>query len=162
MKRFLLALVACGTPSLDQPSSDSGSLADDAGSLDAPVINHGEAGDTSGCAAESKLIYVVGSTNQLYSYDPATNETKGIGAINCVPSSKVTAMTVARDGTAYAAVRGSSGESMWKVSLKNASCTPTSYAGNQQGQEIFGLGFSTDGPNTTTETLSTCTRIQRT
>jgi hypothetical protein len=45
---------------------------------------------------------------------------------------------------------------IFRVSTKDATCLPTPYVPGQHGFTQFGMGFSADAPNATTETLFVC------
>ncbi len=59
-------------------------------------------------------------------------------------------MAVDRQGTAWVLL---SDGGVYKVSVKDASCTATTYATGQSNFQKFGMGFSTDGASGSAETL---------
>src|SRR5262249_40222930 len=76
---------------------------------------------------------------------------KVIGKIDCPDAGAdwVTALAIARDGTAYI---NNHGHSLWKIDTKNASCAPTTYQ-YVSGPRPMGLAFSSDIAGGTHETL---------
>lgn len=110
--------------------------------------------DLSGCAVGTDLVYVVsGNTQSLYSFDPSVLRFTRIGLLTCEPGTSPFSMSVARDG--YAWVNYQDGR-LFRVSLQDASCTPTTFMPGQQGFTTFGLGFSADSPGGAAETLYAC------
>ena len=110
----------------------------------------GASGD--GCSEAAKLVYVVGTGNQLYSFYPPTLELKQIGIINC-PSGGTTPFSMAVDRSGRAWVLFSDGN-IYHVDVTTAACTPTSFVPNQQANfSRFGMGFVADAPGSTAETL---------
>jgi hypothetical protein len=102
--------------------------------------------------ADATLIYVVGESNNLYSFFPTDGTFKLIGTLKCPASGGDTpfSMAVDRKGKAFV-VFNPSGE-LFQVSTATAACARTSYQVGQSSLKTFGMGFSTDflGP---TETL---------
>ncbi|HEY3818061.1 MAG TPA: hypothetical protein VGL81_12870 [Polyangiaceae bacterium] len=96
--------------------------------------------------AGSTLIYVISVSNNLYSFDPATNAFTQLGTIACPsidPTATPFSMAVDRKGIAYV-VFSPTGE-LFRVSTANAACVPTGFAsGQQQFPPTFGMGFSQD------------------
>jgi hypothetical protein len=125
-------------------SGSSGSLLGDAGAVD----------NGAGCSDAAKLVYVVSDQNDLYSFHPDTLTFTNIGTMNCpaAPTAEPNSMAVDRNGVAW--VNFNDG-TLFKVSTADASCTSTSFV-PQQGFQTFGMGFSTNAPGTTAETLFVC------
>jgi hypothetical protein len=89
--------------------------------------------------AAATLIYVIGTSSELYSFDPAVGTFTPIGPIDCPGSiGSPFSMAVDREGTAY--VVFSSG-GLFRVSTKTAACTPTAYDPAANGNITFGMGF---------------------
>jgi hypothetical protein len=108
------------------------------------------------CAASAKLIYVLSTDYQLYSFDPTIPGTaayKLVGNLNC-PSNlggSPQSMAVDRSGTAY--VFFDSGE-LFAVSTLDASCQATSYVHpNQDFFNQLGMGFTAATPGSSDEVL---------
>lgn len=102
------------------------------------------------CPEESKFIYVMDAGGMLRRFDPPTWTFSALGSIDCgqgvgTPSS----MAVARDSTAW--VLFTSGK-LFKVSTKDASCSPTTFTAKADWTE-FGMGFVSDVEDGKTETL---------
>jgi len=106
------------------------------------------------CSEASKLVYVVGTGNELYSFSPPTLTFKQIGSINCVAAGGFGtpfSMAVARDGTAY--VLFDDGK-LFAVDTTTADCKATSFVPNQApGFDLFGMGFATNPGDPNSETL---------
>ncbi|MBM4377210.1 MAG: hypothetical protein FJ095_19185, partial [Deltaproteobacteria bacterium] len=93
------------------PASSTGTTFDGSSSMASgvggfmPTGSGGSTGTGSNeCSEASKLVYVVGTGNELYSFSPPTLTFKQIGSINCVAAGGFGtpfSMAVARDGTAY-------------------------------------------------------------
>jgi hypothetical protein len=107
-------------------------------------------GSADGCPDDAKTVYVVDANRTLSSFDPRTKTFHDIGTLSCPAAAKAQpfSMSVARDATAY--VLYDSGE-LFAVSTSTAACTKTSF--NDATFKNFGMGFSTDTPGGTTDTL---------
>lgn len=143
------------------PTSSTGSTFDVSSSAEAgvggfsPTGTSGSTGSgTSECSEASKLVYVVGTGNELYSFSPPTLTFKQIGSINCVAQGGLGtpfSMAVARDGTAY--VLFDDGK-LFAIDTTTAACKATSFVPNQApGFDLFGMGFSTNDGDPNSETL---------
>lgn len=95
------------------------------------------------CPPEETRIYLISSTDNLYSYAPLTRELRRIGKIDCAGGSYFAhpfSMAVDRKGTAY--VLFNDGK-LHRVSTRTAACSETSFApGPEAG--VFGMGFATN------------------
>jgi len=101
---------------------------------DVPIIsNCPDAGDT--------LVYVLGASNELYSFYPPTQVFTDIGTIKCPSSSSPNSMAVTRSGIAFA---GFLDGTLFEVSTANAACKATTYARDQDGVSTFGMGYAGD------------------
>jgi hypothetical protein len=91
-------------------------------------------------------IYVVTEDNELLAFQPPTLSFTPVGTINCPAKAGYTPFSMAVDhlGTAY--VVFNDGE-LFEVSVKDASCKPTSYVTKGGSFLTFGMGFAreTDG-----------------
>ncbi len=105
-----------------------------------------------GCLDESRLVYVVSSENDLYSFEPAKLRFTRIGTLQCQSGGALpNSMAVDRTGTAW--VNYDDGR-IFKVSTRDASCVATDFAVNQHDfGKRFGMGFSADAKGSTAETL---------
>ena len=134
----------------EEPSSDAGSdgpfLFDapeekppiDTFRPDVPLINP--------CPdAAATLIYVVGLKNTLYSFDPSAGTFTPIGTITCPGAgrNRPFSMAVDREGIAYVIydTPGQVATALYRVNLKTAACTMTSYDAAANRSETFGMGF---------------------
>ncbi|MBK6512676.1 MAG: hypothetical protein IPG04_00815 [Polyangiaceae bacterium] len=108
-------------------------------------------GSSDDCSEASKLIYIIGQGNQLYSFAPQTLTVTPIGVVSC-PSGGATpfSMAVDRSGTAW--VIFSDGH-LFTVDVATAACAATSYQPNQQGLSTFGMGFVATTPGSDVEEL---------
>jgi hypothetical protein len=148
----VLLLVACGGTRV------SGNGAPDGGGhlpdVDAALGSGGSGGGggSDGCVERAKLIFVVDATGTLASFDPMALTFNNIGTLNCPASALATpmGMTLARDATAWISYTDGS---LFRVDTTNAACTATGFAPNQQGFEVFAMGFASDSPGSIAETL---------
>ncbi|CAN5787917.1 hypothetical protein BH11MYX4_BH11MYX4_64480 [soil metagenome] len=101
--------------------------------------------------AEATLIYVVTSTNELYSFYPPDGTFTFISNIACPTNQSATpfSMAVDRRGVAYVLFTDNL---LYRVSTATGACVGTPFQANQQGFDSFGMGYATNaaGP---TETL---------
>jgi hypothetical protein len=149
---ILLVVGACssphesGFPSGEQTQGSTGGV----GTIGSFNTDGGVPADD--CAAEARLVYVVTAQDDLYSFMPSTTTFTKIGRLACpVVGTSPNSMAIDRAGTAW--VNYSDG-ALFKVSTKDASCTPTPFEKGQSKNFVrFGMAFATNGPNTTDETL---------
>lgn len=95
------------------------------------------------------LIYVVDSAAELLSFDPRKlpgDPFERIGTLQCAARGGPFSMAVDRHGAAWV-VYGDG--QMFKVSISDASCRPTTFRPTTR----FGMGFVTDTPGSSTEKL---------
>jgi hypothetical protein len=107
-------------------------------------------GGTDDCSDAAKLVYVVGQSGTLYSFDPPTLALTPIGTLSCPGPGTPFSMAVDRSGTAW--VLYSNG-AIYHVSTKDASCQATAYVSGQQGLTQFGMGFVANTPGSKDESL---------
>jgi hypothetical protein len=102
----------------------------------------------------TKLIYVVSTSNDFLSFDPRKlpgNPFHLIGKLHCGHNQMSPfSMSVDRNGIAW--VVYGDGE-MFKVNITTAKCDATSYIPGSSGSSTFGMGFSTDKSGGDTEKL---------
>jgi hypothetical protein len=95
--------------------------------------------------AAATLIYVIGESNNLYSFNPSTGDHDLIGKISCPdPGSSPFSMAVDRAGIAYVVFESNTdglATGLFRVSTKSATCEPTAYDPTQNGRATFGMGF---------------------
>ena len=108
-------------------------------------------GAASGCSDEAKTVYVVAADATFSAFDPRTKTFRDIGLLRCpaTPGAVPFSMSVARDAFAY--VLYDNGE-LFKVSTMDLACTKTAFQ-TDVTYRVFGMGFSTDAPGATTDTL---------
>jgi hypothetical protein len=123
------------------------------------------------CGAEgSDIIYTVDDSHRLWSFDPELlpgDPWQMIGTLSCPGAGTAlpgfdplggpaTPFSMAVDRQARAWVLYSSGK-LFLVSTDDASCDATTFAVGQQSEgttfELFGMGFVSDSPTATTDTL---------
>lgn len=109
-------------------------------------------GSSTGCSVESKFVYVLDRDAGLYKFDPPSLTFTPIGTLTCPAGALENPFSMAVDRNANAWVVYSDGQ-LFKVDTKTAGCTPTSFTPGQAGFVTFGMGFSTDGPGSTKDTL---------
>ena len=115
-------------------------------------------GPTDDCSEAARLIYLLSENNTLHSFDPSTRQVVSIGALACDPNMSPNSMAVDRDAVAWVNYVGNSGAgdasgAVFKVSTVDATCEPAPTVTLPAGWYRVGMGFSTDGADTTDETL---------
>ncbi len=109
------------------------------------------------CPERAKIVYVVTKGNQLLSFVPDKLQFKLVGNLQCPAQGGQTpfSMSVDRQANAWVLFVSAMGQGgpVMKVSTENAACQATNYQLGQQGQELFGMGFSSDAPAALTEKL---------
>lgn len=138
-----------GTGGTGQGSTGSGGDLFGDGGLTTSGTGAGGPGDD--CAEEAKLVYVIGQDNELYSFYPPTLEVKLIGVIDC-PTSFATPFSMAVDRKGIAWIVFSDGK-LYNVDVKTAACSATAFAPSQSNFTTFGMGFVSDTPGSSAETL---------
>lgn len=110
-----------------------------------------------GCIAEAKLVYVVDINNTFSSFDPSKVGTGAspfteLGRLSCPAYPGATPFSMSVDRNAVGWVVYDDGE-LFTVEIKNAlRCTKTAWV--PQGTVArFGMGFVSDAPGSTAETL---------
>jgi len=121
----------------------------------------GSSGATGGgddCTEAAKLIYVLSTDNNLYSFNPLQKAFKEIGKLGCKTNMQPNSMAVDRNAVAYVNYVGSNADgednagAVFRVSTDDASCQPTSIK-LEKGWFRLGMGFSTDASSGTSEQL---------
>ncbi len=107
------------------------------------------------CATQGvELIYVVDNERHLMSFDPtklATNPFRLVGTLACAPRQHHPfSMAVDRQGIAWVLYEDGS---LYRVSILDGHCVGVGHAAGRDVPKTYGMGFATDGPNATTETL---------
>lgn len=139
---LLALLIACGPP----PRDGTGGGDDDGMSM----TDGGQ--NSNGCADGTELVYVIDQFNyRISTFDPASKQFTDLGSLSCGAMSGATPFSMSVDRQANAWVLYNSGE-LFKVVLPSLACTKTTWAG-ASGLKVFGMGFSTDAPMGSAETL---------
>ena len=153
--------MACGSSNSNEPGfgdggsggssgggSGSGGLTGDGG---IGTFGDGSAGDgmAPGCASGAQYVYVVDVNGALYQFNPPMLSFTQVGTVGCA-STQLFSMAVDRNAVAWVLVQDGS---IVRYDINAKTCTPTTYAANQHGFQTFGMGFSSDAPGSTAETL---------
>jgi hypothetical protein len=105
-------------------------------------------GGDDGCSAESQLVYVFTSSNQIYSFDPPTKQFTFVATPDCVAGGSANSMAIDRNLVAWINYIGG----IYTFDLKTK--TGCQLATNlQPPYQQIGMGFSTDMEGGKTETL---------
>ncbi len=104
------------------------------------------------CAKGAGLVYVVSSEGDLHSFQPDVLQFRRIGQLSCLADShsRPNSMAVDRSGTAWLSFHDGS---LYRASIRDASCSRTSYEPSQHGFTRFGMAFASSGPALSEETL---------
>ncbi len=116
-------------------------------------------GGGSNCSEAAKLIYVLSTDNDLYSFNPLQKAFKKIGPLGCKTGMSPNSMAVDRNAVAYVnyvesdqVFGGDTDGAVFKVSTVDASCESTKI-NLGAGWLRLGMGFSTDAAQGTSEQL---------
>lgn len=136
-----LFAIACGD-GRDDPGTDAG-MTDGASS---------DAGDNAACLnGAARWIYAVDSDRTFVRFEPDTLRLTPLGTLAC-PSGGAQPFSMAVDRDANAWVLHDDGN-IFLVDIENGlACTPSSFPANQDGFNVFGMGFVHDA-STNVETL---------
>lgn len=102
-----------------------------------------------GCAEEARLVYVLTTSDSLYSFDPGKLKFEFVGALSCATAARPNSMAVDRSGIAW--VNYTDG-SLFKVNTRTAGCEPTPFVA-PMGFGKVGMAFSSNGAGAREETL---------
>jgi hypothetical protein len=132
-------------------SGSSGSAGSGPGTFGSGGSSSSGSGASADCSEAAKLVYVVTIEKALYSFRPNTLTFSKVGTLNCdAGTATPNSMAVDRSGVAWVNYTDSS---LFKVSTKDATCEPTSYARLQNEWERLGMAFSSNSAGSTDETL---------
>lgn len=145
-----LAVLGCG-PDERGDRGNGGNNGGNNGGADAGPTTDAPGGNTDGCSDDAKLVYVVDENYQLSTFDPMTRTFALRGNLSCPAGLFATPFSMSIDRDANAWVLYSDGV-LYKVDTSTMACTRTSWS-TQLGLTLFGMGFSTDTANGTTDTL---------
>jgi hypothetical protein len=133
----------------------AGPAGGDGGATPPPPLLGGDAafvdgGGNANCPLETQYVYVIDVTGTLYRFDPPALTFTTVGTLACPSISSPYSMAVDRNGQAWVVFQDGN---LFQVDTKTAGCKATSYSPGQHGFLTFGMGFSTDAPGGTAETL---------
>ncbi|HTL38792.1 MAG TPA: hypothetical protein VL326_36930 [Kofleriaceae bacterium] len=115
----------------------------------------GSGSNTDGCSDAAKLVYVVDANNTLSKFDPMTKTFMDIGTLSCPGEGGGlfggAPFSMGIDRNAVAWVLFSDGK-LFQVDTTSAACTATTWT-TQQGELLFGMGFSANTAGSTDDTL---------
>ena len=161
---FSLGTASCGgnstTSGFNTGGNDSGIFGGGDDSGGGNLGGDGGGGNGNGCTGQAAdYVYVLSVENDLYSFKPDQKVFTKIGALGCQTSMQPNSMAIDRNANAwvnYVATDMTLGMdtagSLFEVSTKDASCLsgkinlPTNWF-------RVGMGYSTDGTSSTSETL---------
>jgi hypothetical protein len=104
------------------------------------------------CPRGTEMIYTIDQLNRrLSQFDPMTKTFIDIGAINC-PSNGGTPFSMSVDRQGHAWVLYTTGEMFWVSVTGSLACTKVQWT-SPPGLKVFGMGFSTDHPGGSAESL---------
>ncbi len=113
----------------------------------------GQGGMPPECEPGALLVYLVSSSNVLYSYEPSDGTLLVKGQLACDSSGPTPfSMGVDRVGTAYVLYNDGN---LYRVKTANASCEDTDFIPGQHGFVTFGMGFARDIATKTDELFVT-------
>jgi hypothetical protein len=173
----LFVLAACGASpstgfsdgtSTGSPSAErsDGGTSGAPGNSEAPLfIGAGDAGPpangSGGCTAASQLVYVLSTSNDIYSFDPPTKVFTKVSSLQCqAQGMSPNSMAVDRQGNAWVNYIGApdrrtgivSTGSIFKVDIATGSCVQTNI-NLSDGWYQLGMGYSTASATDATDTL---------
>jgi hypothetical protein len=159
---YVILIAACGSRTAlvgdeGEESSDDAGVTHKDGSTDsardvevkldgAPDVVRNDCPD-----ASVTFIYLISESRELYSYDVAGGIFRDIGTVNCPTSyTQAFSMAVDRQGTAYVLFWDGDNlnaqGNLFRVSTATAACKAIpEYVAGQQGFEVYGNGFATNG-----------------
>ena len=143
-----VALSACGT----HAATMVGDAGDAATLVDGDVLPPVGDANTTGCADDAKLVYVVSTQNDLWRFNPGTLAFTKVGTLDCPTTSTPESMAIDRSARAYVAMMDGN---LFQVDTATAHCAATGYTLEQSQRKIFDLSFSRT--SATSETLFTST-----
>jgi hypothetical protein len=121
----------------------------------------GSSGGASNCSGQAaNYVYVLSAENALYSFAPNLKQFTMIGPLQCQTTMQPNSMAVDRDANAYVNYVQSDPTTgmdtagvIYKVSTKDASCSPQPLMNLPNGWYRTGMGYSSDTAGGLTETL---------
>jgi hypothetical protein len=118
-------------------------------------------GDADDCSEDAKLVYVVDANNGFWRFNPETPDDQPfelVATLDCPSEGSPFSMAISRKDKAYVLYWGGGGTTSCvginQVNIHTGECEGlVGYECGQYGFDTFGMGFATDGPDTTAETL---------
>ncbi|MSP25491.1 MAG: hypothetical protein EXR75_10070 [Myxococcales bacterium] len=112
-------------------------------------------GGSSDCSDAAKLVYLLTDTNEIYSFAPLDKKLTKLGALNCPTPMQPNSMAVSRDAVAWINYVGFGDVegALFRVDLATLSCEAQPAVKLNSNWARLGMGFSTDGVDSTSETL---------
>jgi hypothetical protein len=153
----------CGSESATSGGGEGGGSEVGAGSGQTSTATGFVAGGGSGagddCPAVSKEIYLLGQDRQLVAFHPPDRSLTQVGLVACsvvggpneggIP--RPFSMAIAREGIAWVLYDDGT---LHSLDLETMNCDSVPFQPNQlESFERFGMGFASDGPGSTKETL---------
>lgn len=135
------------SPDAASPEADSGLLTEDAG---IPRADGGQRPPSSDCTERARWIYLVDSNNAFLRFEPDSGSITPIGSLSCTRDGRPFSMAVNRHADAFVL---HSDHRIYRVSTADASCSPTDFAPDQMGFELFGMGFVSQSEGSNIEHL---------
>lgn len=103
------------------------------------------------CPEHALVVYIVSADDKLVRFSPLQVKFTPIATLSCLgEDSSPFSMSVDRQGSAW--VLYNSGK-VYRVNTVDGACTAMPFVPDQNGFDVFGMGFSADGPGLTTEQL---------
>ena len=157
MRSMLIAmflLVACGDDDRGAVggANDSGTRPPSDGNAPPSLDGSGipDPTDNTCTVSRARWVYVVDRDDTLMRFEPDSLTFTPIGTLECDTESAPFSMSIDRDANAWVLYQT---HELYSVSTLDASCSPTSYLPDQNGMELFGMGFVADDEENRTETL---------
>jgi hypothetical protein len=148
---LVLLTLACGGGDR-RPGRDGGGGGVDSGPLDdGAMVARPDAPIVPDCTEMARWIYLVDSDDALLRFEPDSGALTPIGTLSC-PAGAASPFSMAVDRNANAYVLHDD-HRIYRVSTTDASCTATTFAPDQMGFELFGMGFVSDAAGSASETL---------
>jgi hypothetical protein len=144
----------------DGSASIGTSSGDGAGPVLGVSEDGGGANANGGCSAASQLVYVLSTSNDIYSFDPPTKVFTKMSTLQCQAGSMTpNSMAVDRQGNAWVNYASESmltgqatGGSIFKVDIATGACAATNITLSSDWYQV-GMGYSTASATDTTDTL---------
>jgi hypothetical protein len=139
----------------------SGSTGSGSGSFGGSGSGSSSGGSNSNCSGQAaNYVYVLSAENNLYSFAPNLKQFTMIGPLKCQTTMQPNSMAVDRNANAYVNYVQSDPTTgmdtagvVYKVSTKDASCSPQPLMNLPNGWYRTGMGYSSDTAGGQTETL---------